>query len=79
MFQRNISVEEVKFVLQFGSIINEYSDDRPYPCKLVFALCNSRQLHVVFAENTKDNELIIITTYEASPEIWEDDFATRKK
>ena len=79
MFQRNISVEEVKFALQHGSIINEYSDDRPYPSKLVFAVCNSRQLHVVFAENSKDNEIIIITTYEASTTIWENDFTTRKK
>ena len=66
MFQRNISVEEVQFILQNGRIVNEYPDDQPYPSKLLFAVCNARQLHVVCSENCVDNEVIIITAYEAN-------------
>ena len=38
MFQRSISVEEVKFVLQNGVLVNEYPDDKPYPSRLLFAM-----------------------------------------
>lgn len=34
MFQRNISIEEVKFILNYGSVINEYINDKPYPSRL---------------------------------------------
>ena len=79
MFQRNISVEEVKFIIQNGITVNEYPDDKPYPSKLKFAACNSRRLHVVCSENNMENEVIVITAYEASSDIWENDFVTRKK
>ena len=79
MFQRNISVSDVKFVISNGTIISEYPDDRPYPSKLIFAVCNKRCFHIVCSENIIENEIIIITAYEASPDIWENDFVTRKK
>lgn len=79
MFQRNISVEEVKYVLQNGITINEYPDDRPYPSKLLFALKNEKPLHIVYSENIIENTIIIITAYEPSLDIWENDFITRKK
>jgi len=79
MFQRNISVDNVKFVLNNGVIVNEYHDDKPYPSKLLFAVSNERRLHVVCSENRIDNEIIIVTAYEASSDVWENDFITRKK
>ncbi|MEI6062268.1 MAG: DUF4258 domain-containing protein [Bacteroidota bacterium] len=79
MFQRRISVEDVKFVLLNGVVVNEYPEDKPLPSKLLFAVCNNRNLHVLCTENLSDNEIIIITAYEASIEIWENDFVTRKK
>ncbi|MBI5218829.1 MAG: DUF4258 domain-containing protein [Bacteroidia bacterium] len=79
MFQRNISVEDVKFVLLNGIIVNEYPDDRPYPSKLLFAVNNERSLHIVCSENQNENKIIVITAYEPSSDIWENDFVTRKK
>lgn len=79
MFQRSISVEDVKFVLLNGVLVNEYPDDKPLPSKLLFADCNNRSLHVVCSENNFENEIVIITAYIASPDIWENDFVTRKK
>ena len=79
MFQRNISVSDVKFVISNGIIVNEYPGDKPYPSKLLFAVCNKRCFHIVCSENNIENEIIIITAYEASSDIWENDFVTRKK
>lgn len=79
MFQRSIFVDDVKFVLQNGRIIIEYLDDRPYPSKLMYAICNEKPLHVVCSENLNENTVIIITAYEPSPDIWENDNVTRKK
>ena len=78
MFQRNISVDEIRFVLQNGSIVNEYPNDKPFGSKLLFSDCNSRNLHLVCSENQDTNQIIIITVYEASSDIWESDFVTRK-
>jgi len=79
MFQRDIMVEEVKFILHNGVAITEYPDNKPYPSKLLYAVCNSKPLHVVCSENYEENTIIIITAYEPSPDIWENDFVTRKK
>jgi hypothetical protein len=79
MFQRNISVEEVKYVLQNGIIVNEYPDDKPYPSKLLFAVKSERALHIVCSVNNNDNIIIVITAYEPSPDIWQSDNRTRKR
>lgn len=79
MFQRGITIEAVKYVIQEGRVIINYPDDKPYPSKIIFAIYNSRPLHIVFSENIEDKMVIIITTYEPSSEIWEDNFITRKK
>ena len=79
MFQRSISVDDVKFVLDNGILVNEYPDDKPLPSMLIFAVCNNRSLHVVYCENKLENEIVVITAYEASTDIWENDFVTRKK
>ncbi len=77
MFQRNISIAEVKDVIENGVIIKSYVDDKPYPSYLAFAFIKKRPLHVVYSIN--DKEIIIITAYQPDSIIWEDDFKTRKK
>jgi len=79
MFQRSISLDDVNYVLQNGIIVNEYPDDRPYPSKLLFAVCNERSIHIVCSENKNENTVIVITAYEPSPDIWQNDNVTRKK
>ncbi len=79
MFLRDIDVEDVRFILNQGVIITEYPDDKPYSSKLLFAICNSRPLHLVCSENFDENTIIIITAYEPSGDTWENDFITRKK
>jgi len=54
----------------------ECFDDKPYPSFLVFS-SNSRPLHVVFAKNDEENEIIIITAYYPDKAKWSDDYKTR--
>lgn len=51
MFQRKISVAEVKSVVAAGKMIENYPEDLPYPSKLVLGYSNERPLHVVYSEN----------------------------
>ena len=46
--QRNITYEEVKEVIENGEIIEEYSDDYPYPSCLILGMTiKGRKIHVV--------------------------------
>jgi hypothetical protein len=79
MFQRNISTQEVEFVLENGKSIINYPDDKPYPSKLLLAFYEDRPIHIVCSINNEENTLIVITAYEPSLDIWESNFETRKK
>jgi uncharacterized protein DUF4258 len=79
MFERRVSEENVRQILQSGEMIEDYSDDMPYPSGLISGRRGNRPLHVVMAENTKDNELVVITVYEPDPSQWKAHFRSRKK
>jgi len=79
MFSRNISIQEIEYTLQNGQIIMDYSDDKPYPSKLLLAFCNNRPIHIVCSYNLVEEISVIITAYEPSTDIWENNFKTRKK
>lgn len=78
MFQRQISKDDVRQVLEAGETIETYPQDRPYPSRLVLGWRQARPLHVVAADNTDNGETIVITTYEPDPEEWERDCKTRR-
>ncbi len=77
MFQRNISEQDVRRILINGEIIENYADDKPYPSQLILGWIDERPIHVVWADNIKDNEIIIITVYEPDTSQWTDDFKRR--
>lgn len=79
MFQREISTKDVEKALEIGEIITIYNDDRPLPSKLIFANVNLRPLHIVFSLEEATQTIIIITVYEPTKDIWENNFKTRKK
>ena len=79
MFQREISIDEVNYVLQNGIILMEYANDKPYSSKLLMSFCNERPIHVVCSDNEKDEVTVIITVYQPTLDIWENNFKTRKK
>lgn len=77
MFERSMSVDDVLRVVDSGEVIEEYPDDYPYPSRLLFAKLSDRYLHVVIADNTTDNETIIVTIYEPDPAKWDSEFKRR--
>jgi len=79
MFERRISEENVRQVLQHGEMIEDYSEEMPHPGGLMSGRRGARPLHVVMAENTRDNELIVITAYEPAPSQWKPGSRDRKK
>lgn len=78
MFERNISVDDVKNVLLDSKVLKEYLDDKPYPSYLVLGWINDRPIHLVIAVNSEINETIIITAYEPSLVEWNKEFDVRK-
>jgi hypothetical protein len=71
MFERKISAEEIRYVLEMGEVIEEYPDDTPYPSRLILGWYKGRLIHVVAADNTSDDEMVIITVYEPDPSEWD--------
>ena len=79
MFQRDISNDDVKRTIESGEVIENYPNDEPYPSRLTLGFVDDRPIHVVFAENSEENEIIVITVYEPNPTKWEQDFKRRIK
>ncbi len=78
MFQRGISVDEVRQVIENGEIIDSYPDDTPYASRLILGRVSSRALHVVAADNEEEAQTFVISVYEPSPALWEQDFRRRR-
>jgi hypothetical protein len=53
MFERQITEEDVRNVLNNGIIIEDYPDDRPYPSKLSLGWCGIRQWLLIMKMTTK--------------------------
>ena len=79
MFQRGITPQDIRLVLQTGETIEQYPDDRPYPAKLVLGWNRDRPLHVVVADNTDNSETVVITVYEPDPAQWDTDFRRKRR
>ena len=79
MAMRGISEEEVENAIHNGKVIENYSDDKPYPSKLFFSLVNDRPIHIVLAADDTAKTCFVITVYEPNLEKFEPDFITRKK
>jgi hypothetical protein len=78
MVERAISVDDVRQVLDEGKEIETYPADYPYPSRLMLGWCGSRAIHVVAADNSADDETIVVTVYEPDPDRWEPGFDRRK-
>jgi hypothetical protein len=79
MFERHISVDDVRDVVARGEIIERYPDDTPYPSRLMLGWPADRPVHVVVADNVQENETIVITTYQPDAAQWEVDFKRRRR
>ena len=78
MFERNISRDDVRHVVENGEIIREYPEDTPFSSRLILGWLQKRPLHIVVADDD-DDQTIIITAYEPDTAIWESDFKKKKE
>lgn len=78
MFERGITVDDVRMAVDNGEVIEDYPDDFPYPSCLILGQAGGRQLHVVVAENAAADETIVVTVYEPDPDHWDASFKRRK-
>ncbi|WP_407691117.1 DUF4258 domain-containing protein [Rubrobacter marinus] len=78
MSQHGIGVEAVRHVLEQGETIRSYPDDTPCPSRLVLAWHGTRPIHVVAADGIQSGETFVITVYEPTPALWEQDFRRKK-
>jgi uncharacterized protein DUF4258 len=79
MFTRSISDECVEQIVRYGEVIEDYPHAFPFPAKLLLGWCNGRSIHVVAAEDSGKQLVIVITTYEPDLNKWEPDRKTRRK
>jgi len=79
MFARSISDECVEHIVQHGEVIEDYPHAFPFSAKLLLGRCSGRFIHVVAAENSSKQQVIVITAYEPTLDKWEPDMKTRRK
>ena len=79
MFTRSISDECVEHIVHRGEVIEDYPQTFPFPAKLLLGGCNGRSIHVVAAEDSGKQLVIVITAYEPDLNKWEPDRKTRRK
>jgi len=78
MFERGLSVSDVRDVIAHGDAIASYPDDQPYPSTLLLGYSGKRPIHVVVAQAPADGACFVITAYEPDPAVWTDDFRRRR-
>jgi hypothetical protein len=78
IFQRKISQEEVKRVVEAGETIATYPTDKPFPSRLILGWNGTRPIHVVAADNVPDRETIIVTVYQPDAGEWDGEFKRRR-
>lgn len=79
MFARSIADVCVEHILKNGEEIEDYSHAFPFPAKLLLGKCSECFIHVVAAEDRSKQQVIVITTYEPTPDRWESDMKKRRK
>ena len=76
--ERMISPEEVRYVVEYGEVVEDYPMDlRGHSSLLLGFHSKKRPIHVVCSP--KEDYLFIITAYIPSDEEWEKDYKKRKK
>jgi hypothetical protein len=78
MFERSISLKKVRQLLEAGETIEDYSSEMPEPSRLILGFQGKHPIHIVASENSKANEITIITVYTPDRNRWSKDFKSRR-
>jgi len=79
MLERDISRQDVFFVIQSGKIIESYSDSNPYPGCLISGQFNQKKLHIVVSWDEEVQFAYVITAYVPDLDHFEKNGETRKR
>lgn len=75
--ERAITIDDIVNGIDTGEVIKQYEDDKPLPSCLVLVLSvNNKYIHIVVSND--EEYIYIITAYYPDPQLWSDDFKTRK-
>ncbi len=77
MIERQISVREVRDIVETGELIERYPADEP-PRYLVLGWSGKRPLHVVAEDDPVSGETIVVTAYEPDRKVWKAGFKERR-
>lgn len=77
MIERQISVDEVREVLEKGELVEHYQADEP-PRYLVLGWSGERPIHVVAEDDPVSHETMVVTAYEPDRKLWKARFKERK-
>ncbi len=70
MFRRKISTDDIKHIIAYGEIIEDYPNDEPCPAALLFGFSNERPCHVVIAQC--EDHARVMTLYIPQKDKWID-------
>ncbi len=79
MFERGISIEDVRQIIRTGKIIEDYPNDKPFPSCMILGYIEKRPLHVVIAMDRSADKAVVITVYEPDLSQWELGFERRRR
>lgn len=79
MFERCLTKNDVLNVLDKGKVIKSYPEDKPHPSHLVLGFADEKPLHIVVGVDQSASTAIIVTVYEPDPELWNNNFQTRRE
>ncbi len=75
----HVDARIIPSLIKEGEVIEEYSNDRPYPSRLVLWWDGNEAVHAVVADVPTTDETVVITVYRPDPGRWENDYRTRRQ
>lgn len=75
MFQRNISTGDIRQIITYGEIIEDYPDDETCPAALLLGFPIEKTCHVVIAQC--EDHARVITVYIPEKDKWIDNIMRR--
>ena len=79
ILERGLTRAIILNVLLNGELVEDYSDDRPFPGGLFLGWNEKQPLHVIVTLEVQENIVAVITAYEPTTDHFEPDFRTRRK
>jgi hypothetical protein len=68
-----LAIDEIFHSVENGEIIEDYSEDRPYPSCLIYGNGpDETPIHSVWAYNEESGWVVLVTVYRPDPAQWTD-------